>query len=269
MENLRSSNTNDDSRRSGLSRGLDVLELLAGHREAMGLGAIARQLDMSKSGTHGVLSILVRRGFAERLPGGVYRLGIKAWHVGNGVPNADLARSAMPMMERLVRDIGEGAILGVLAGFEVIYLSLVESAQAVRVHAQVNDRIPGHCTSTGLALLAFQTPDYVDAVMPAKLVQTTSATIADPDALRRELKRVRARGYSINLGGWRLDVGGIAVPVLDADGIAVAGLCVAAPRYRMTKAWFARVVPAAQREAEEIARSYCNRPPSRGAAAAS
>jgi DNA-binding IclR family transcriptional regulator len=268
MANPRSSNTNDD-RRSGLSRGLDILELLAGRKEGVGLGDIAKQLDMSKSGAHGVLSTLVRRGFAERLPGGVYRLGIKAWHVGNGVPNADLARAATPLMERLVRDIGEGAILGVLTGFDVVYLSLVESSQAVRVHAQVNDRIPAHCTSTGLALLAFQPQGYVDTVMPARLGQTTPATIADPDGLRRELKRVRARGYAINLGGWRLDVGGIAVPVLNEGGIAVAGLCIAAPRYRMTKAWFARVVPAARQVAQAISRGYCYRAPAHGAAAAS
>jgi DNA-binding IclR family transcriptional regulator len=268
MQNSRSSNKNE-SDRSGLSRGLDVLELLSGRRDGLGLGVIARELEMSKSGTHGVLATLTRHGFVERLPGGIYRLGMQAWHVGNGVPSADLARVATPLMEQLVRNVGEGAILGVLAGFDVIYLRLVEGSQAVRVHAQVNDRIPANCTSTGLALLAFQAPGYLDAVMPSKLTQVTPATIADGEGLRRELKRVQARGYAINLGGWRADVGGIAAPVLNDDGIAFAGLCVAAPRYRMNKAWFARVVPAALRAAHAIAREYGHRTPARRGIAAS
>ena len=113
MVNRHSSNTNDQTR-SGLSRGLDVLEHLAGNREGLSLGEITRRLDMSKSGTHGVLSILAKRGFVERLPGGIYRLGLKAWHVGNGMPEAEVSRLAEPIMERLVQETGEGAILGVL-----------------------------------------------------------------------------------------------------------------------------------------------------------
>ncbi len=251
MTNRRSSNTNDEAR-SGLSRGLDVLEHLAGQRDGLALGDLARRLSMSKSGTHGVLSILVRRGFVDRLPGGVYRLGLKAWQVGNDMREAELTRIAQPIMERLVQETGEGAILGVLTGFDVVYLTRVEGALTVRVHAQVNDRIPANCTSTGLVLLAFQTPAYLDAHLPSALAATSDETITDIEALRRELKRTRARGYAINRGGWRIDVGGIAAPVFDAGGAIIAGLCVAAPSYRMTKDWFGRVVPVTLRAAETI-----------------
>lgn len=258
MVNKRSANKNIELR-SGLGRGLDVLEHLAGQRDGLGLGEIARRTAMSKSGTHGVLVTLVKRGFVEHLPGGVYRLGLKAWHVGNGMREADLARVAQPILERLVQETGEGAILGVLTGFDVVYLTRVEGAQTVRVHAQVSDRIPANCTSTGLTLLAFQTPAYLDAHLPAKLASTSDETITDPEALRRELKRTRARGYAINRGGWRMDVGGIAAPVFDLNGAVIAGLCIAAPSYRMTKAWFARIVPSTLRAAETIGRQFGQR----------
>jgi DNA-binding IclR family transcriptional regulator len=61
-------------------------------------------------------------------------------------------------MDRLASASNDGVILGVLSGFEVAYVHLVGSPQAVRVHAEVGQRIPAHCTSTGLALLA-QDPD--------------------------------------------------------------------------------------------------------------
>lgn len=268
MTNISSSNTNDEAR-SGLSRGLDVLEQLAGERDGLGLGELARRLAMSKSGTHGVLSILTKRGFVEHLPGGIYRLGLKAWHVGNGMPEADLTRVAQPILERLVQDIGEGAILGVLTGFDVVYLIRVEGAQTVRVHAQVSDRIPANCTSTGLALLAFQAASYLDTHLPGALSPMTETTITDPEALRRELKRTRARGYAINRGGWRRDVGGIAAPVLIGDGTAIAGLCVAAPSYRMNKAWLGRIAPATLEAAGAIARAFGARAPARHGAIAS
>ena len=258
---MRSSNTNDVSNgnaaaRSGLSRGLDVLEHLAGLRQGLSLGELARRLAMSKSGTHGVLSTLVRRGFVERMPGGVYRLGLKLWHVGNGMMEADLARVAQPHLERLVAATGEGAILGVLTGFDVIYVSRIEGAETVRVHAQVSDRIPANCTSTGLVLLAFRPDGYLDDNLPETLAALTGETIVDPAELRRELKRTRARGHAVNRGGWRIDVGGIAAPVLDGEGNAIAGLCVAAPSYRITRSWFAQVVPATLRAADGIARAF-------------
>ena len=268
MPNIRSSNANGDSR-SGLSRGLDVLEHLTGRRDGLSLSELARRLEMSRSGTHGVLSTLVRRGFVERLPAGIYRLGPRAWHIGNGMPEADLARVAQPIMERLVKETAEGAILGVLVGFDVVYLTRVEGAQTVRVHAEIIDRIPAHCTSTGLALLAFQRRDYLDTHLPETLAVMTESTITDPEALRRELKRTRARGYAVNRGGWRRDVGGIAAPVLDGDGIAIAALCVAAPSYRMTKSWFVRIVPATLQAAEAIARQFHMRGPARTGAIAS
>jgi DNA-binding IclR family transcriptional regulator len=237
---------------SGLSRGLQILELLAHEGRALPLGEIAQRLGVSKSGAHSLLKTLVHRGFVARDDGGIYRLGAKAWEIGSAAQGAALVRVAAPIMEDLVARVNEGAILGVLAGFEGVYLHLVECAQAVRVHAQVEARIPAHCTSTGLALLAFQPPGYLEAVLPRSLPAVTPQTITDPAELRRELKRVRTRGYAINMGGWREDVGGIAVPLLGADGVAIAGLCVAAPRYRMNKDWFRRIVPATARAARAI-----------------
>ena len=48
--------------RSGLDSGIDVLEALAAAKSDMTLTNIATALQMSKSGTHNVLSTLVRRG---------------------------------------------------------------------------------------------------------------------------------------------------------------------------------------------------------------
>ena len=71
----------------------------------------------------------------------------------------------------------------------------------------------------------------------------SSETITTRDELLRELERTRTRGFAINRGGWRIDVGGAAVCVRDANGAAVAALCVAVPLYRMTKRWVARIQP--------------------------
>ena len=71
---------------SSLVRGMAALEILGNAGKPLALAEIARRLKTSKSGTHGLLSALVKCGYATRMPGGVYGLGLKAWELGRSVP---------------------------------------------------------------------------------------------------------------------------------------------------------------------------------------
>ncbi|HVO87255.1 MAG TPA: IclR family transcriptional regulator [Casimicrobiaceae bacterium] len=229
---------------TSLTRGLRVIEVLA-QGAPLGVTEIAQRTGSSKSGIHALLSALVRAGFADHAPGGAYRLGLKAWEIGRSVPAARLIEAAGPVMSELVARVHEGAVLGVLDGFEVVYVDRVESEQAVRVHAAVGDRIPAHCTSTGLALLADLDDAQVDHLLPRKLPAITPDTFVDRRTLFAELARIRTRGYAINRGGWRIDVGGIAasIPIGTPRAGVAAGLCIALPLYRMTRPWITRTAP--------------------------
>lgn len=237
---------------TSLSRALDVIELLAEERRPLGLGEIAKTLAMSKSSVHDVLRTLAARGFVERAAGGIYQLGLKTWEVGAAASVTPLVQAAASSMERLAARLNENVVLSVLSGFESVNIHMVEGAQAVRIYAPVGARYPAHQASTGLVLLAFQPEDYLETVLPPRLLPTSTLTITDLDELRCELTRIRARGHAVNMGGWRIDVGGVAAPVLNAGGVAIAGLGVAAPRYRTTRSWLRRVIPAVVTAAAEI-----------------
>ena len=89
-------------------------------------------------------------------------------------------------------------------------------------------------------------------------------TITDPGRLRTELMRIRARGYALNVGGWQVDVAGIATPVLNAEETAIAALCVAAPRYRTTRAWMRNTIPILVKGAQDITLAITGRVQSGG-----
>lgn len=220
-----------------LAKALDVVELLATHRRAMPLAEISRRLKMSKPTLHEILLTLAMRGFVERREGGMYQLGLRAWEVGSAASVEPLIAASAAVMQKIAADINEDTALSILSGFEIVNVHLVTCGQAVRVYAQIGTRIPAHHAAAGLLLLAHQSDDYIDAVMPAKLEAATPQTITDPDRLRQEFKRIRARGYAVNNGGWQIDVAGAAAPVFNADGAAIAALCVAAPRYRTNREW--------------------------------
>ena len=249
---------------SSLARGLDLMAMLAQERRPLGLGEIARKLEISKSSTHELLSTLTERGFVQRRDGGIYELGLKAWEVGSTASISLLISAAAPVMERIAARINEDVVLGVLSGFESINVHIVDSGQAVRVYAPVGTRFPAHHASTGLLLLAFQPEGYLETVLPPTLSAASPLTITDPGRLRTELTRIRARGYALNVGGWQIDVAGIATPVLNVEETAIAALCVAAPRYRTTRAWTRNTIPILVKGAQDITQSISGRVKSGG-----
>jgi len=250
MRNVRSAKENKS--RSSLNSGLDVLECIVMHRRPMKLTEIANALDISKSNVHQLLSVLTRRGLIERLPDQAYRIGIKAWEIGSRAQPLEIGRIGAPHLAQLVRDVSEGADIGMLDGTQTVCIQLIECPQPVRVHARVGDRNLAHTTSTGLVLLAALGDDEVIARLPAKLEKKAPGTIDDRDTLLKELRRIRMRGYAIYRGGWRSDVTGVAVPIHGPEGKAVAGVCVPAPSYRVTRAWLDRIVPALRATAGRI-----------------
>ena len=238
---------------AALAHGLDVIEFLAGERKPVPLGAVAAAIGMSKAGIHRILTTLCARGFVVRAEGGIYSLGYKAWEIGWAVPGVQMVPRAVPVMQRMADTIGDGAILGALdSGFEVVYLHVIESQQAVRVYIDVGSRLPANVTATGLACLAWLPPERLQAILPKKLPQWTPETITDHNGLLRELEAIRARGYAQTMGTFNADIGGVAAPIFAADGSVIAALCVSSPRYRIDATWNKRVPKAVMAAAKEI-----------------
>jgi len=220
----------------------------------MTLTEIATTLGISKSNVHQLLATLSRRRLVERLHGHAYRIGLKAWEIGSRAQPLEIGRIGAPHLAQLVREVSEGADIGMLDGPQVVCIQLIECPQAVRVHARVGDRNPAYSTSTGLALLSELSEDEVCARLPEKFEKVAPDTIGDREALLKELRRIRMRGYALYHGGWRKEVTGVAVPMRGPDGRAVAGLCIPAPTYRVTPDWLAEKIPALKAAAERIER---------------
>jgi DNA-binding IclR family transcriptional regulator len=246
--------TKPNRTRSGLNSGLDVLECIASARRPLSLTDVAMRVGMSKSSIHQLLATLQERRYVRRLPDQRYCIGIRAWEVGCVADTLGLARTAAPHMAQLVRETSDGVSLGVRDGRETVCIQLAESPRAVRVHANVGDRTPVHSASSGIVLLAALDDDAVRQLLPRKLETFTDATPRSVDAVLGQLSDVRTRGYAFCRGAWRTEVSGVSVPVRGADGSVIAALCVAAPSFRTTREWLARVLPALRSTAQCIER---------------
>lgn len=240
---------------ASLHHALDVLEALAAERRGAALADLARKLSISKSGLYRILSTLSARGYAAKTEERSYRLGVRLWELGCRVRDVELVEIAAPFMQALTRASDETCQLGILVGFDVVYVHRVEAGRAVRVHTEIGSRIQAHCTSTGMALLASLPAERLAEVLPKTLKGMNRYTITDRAKLLAELARVRRRGYAIGRGYWREDVCGVATAIFDAGGGLVAALNVAAPRNRFTRERMLALAELTCRTAEQISAS--------------
>lgn len=228
-----------------LVKGLMVLEALIQKGGASGVSDLAAVLGLAKSNTHRLLKTLVDTGFV-RSSDGRYEASLKVWELGTHViKNYDICDLARPAMTRLVRETAEGVRLMVLdpKSLEVVYLDKIESPQVVRTFSEVGARAPAHCTSSGKVLLAYQ-DERVIRRASRKLKPYTQWTITNPNTFIRELKRVRADGYAINIRERSQQVSGVAAPIFDGSGNVIAAFSIAAPADRLSGSAIKNVIAA-------------------------
>jgi IclR family KDG regulon transcriptional repressor len=131
----------------------------------------------------------------------------------------------------------------VLDGHEIMYVYNLESTQAIRMRSDVGVRKPAYCTAEGQAILAFQAPEVVDAVISAGLAVRTPQTVTDADKLKRVLETVRQRGYAIEFEESELGMRCIAAPLRNDAGEVVAAIGLGGPASRLSKKALATFVP--------------------------
>ncbi len=236
-----------------LLKGLRVLELLATSDRPLGVTEVAQHMDLLKSNAHRVLQTLVAAGYAAPVPEtGRYRPTLKLWSLGSAVAvSTDLRAIAAPLLGRLRDVTGETAFLALLDGTDVTFVEIQPSARALRVHTAVGARMPAYCTSPGKVLLAFEEP-IRDASELLPLQHFTQTTVADVEALRSELKKIRRQGYAVNSGEYREEVSGVAVPVFDAYGKAIASTGISGPSERFRPAAIKEWLPAVLKAGTDI-----------------
>lgn len=215
-------------------KGLRVLEALAKSDHPRGVADLARELDMTKSNVHRLLSTLVSQSFVQRnATNGTYEAGIKLWELGSQVAGRlDVRKIAAPHLSELKARTGETAHLSILDGHHMVYIDRVETDQYVRTYGRIGARAPAHCTGTGKVMLAHATSDIVAAALK-DLERYTARTITSIAAMKTELNRVREQGYAVTKEEWRSGVWSVAAPIFGPTGVVVAGIGISGPADRI------------------------------------
>jgi|GEM_PF-81874 len=237
------------------SKALSLLDLFSQSTPKIGLSELARRSGFNKATAHRLMSDLAAHGFVEQTgPAREYRLGPAVLRL------AQLREAAVPMREvvgpmlaELAAETGETAHVSLVQGGELVLFDFAYS-QAHGTLVTMGDApvLALHATSSGLAVLAFCEPAFVDRTLGGKLGAFTAKTRTDPEVIRAALEPVRREGVAESEGGFETDVHSHAMPLFDVHQHCIGAIAVAAPAARMDDALRATIRAALRRQAPRL-----------------
>lgn len=196
---------------------------------------VALQLDLSRQAVSRLLRQLEELGLILRLPDDYYSLGPRANKLAIDIIRAShISAAARAILQDVVAQVGETCNIGMLDGYELVYIDRVECNWPLRVQLRPGSRVPAHCTAMGKLLLAHlpsRRRERLLSVMPLR--RFTDYTITDPRALSEHFRLIREQGYSINNQEDSLGLIALAVPVRNSENNIFAGLAIHGPEVRM------------------------------------
>ena len=219
--------TNGEASRSSL-RALEIFEAFRDARRPLSLSEAARMTDMPVSTCHGVFRALEQRGYLYFGTGRDAYPTRKLWDLAQEINAHDpVAQRLESSLAQLRDDVDETVILGVRHGETVLYLLVLESAQAIRYSSRAGEHKPLHSSAIGKVMLGAMAPaDLEGWLRTTSLRKVTDRTISSVSRLKADIAESKARGWYATHGENVSDVVAVAAPLHVGNstfGVAIAG----------------------------------------------
>lgn len=247
-----------------LARGLAVIRAFNASRPRQSLSDVARATGMTRASARRFLLTLETEGYV-RARDGMFELTPRVLELGFSYLSAQsLPEVAQPHLEALSHATGESSSASVLDGFDIVYVARVPTRRIMSVGITIGTRFPAFATSMGRVLLASLDPAGRDTYFEGFLAtRFTSRTVVDEVALRAELDRVAAQGWSLVDGELEPGLRALAVPVRRGGTVVAAINLAMSPGDEDAGIHAQRLLPAMHEAAAAITRDL-DRLPSAG-----
>jgi DNA-binding IclR family transcriptional regulator len=216
-----------ESPSTGVNRALAILDNVSSRQGGLTNSEISRKLKIPKSSASYILRALEDGGYLRRdADSGKYKIGLKLLSLRHSaLAELDVREIALPVMRQLVESSSRTAHLAILDRGEAVYIERVEAPGFIKMDTWIGRRMVLHSTGVGKALLAFQLPESIEALIGKRpLNKHTARTITLIPKLLKELERTRELGYAIDDEENSLGVCCAAAPIFDANGRVEASL---------------------------------------------
>lgn len=244
-----------NNRVQSVIKAMKIFEEIVYNGAPISLSHLSERVEMNISTVHRLVNTLLDLGYVEQNKDGFYCLGLFAYEMADIINQEfDLRKLVHPYLQDIVDQCNETCNLVVLEDNQVVYLDQVESTNMVRMFAGVGSRGPAYCTGSGKMLLAYLDDDELKEYLKNTTLKAyTENTFSDPQQLGQELKKIKKRGYSLDLEEREKGVRCVAAPIQGRDERVLGAISVSGPSARITMDFLNnKLIPLVTGKAEQI-----------------
>ncbi|CAM2195769.1 IclR family transcriptional regulator [Paraburkholderia sp. A1RI_3L] len=247
----------DEAKSAGvLQRAFAVIRAL-GESQAEGsrVTTLAKAVGLTQATVHRLLQGLIAEGVVEQDESTKrYRLSVDFFALAAQASNPSGMRTlCRPALLRLCASLGDTIFLLVRSSFDAVCLDMCEGPFPIRSFTgDIGGRVALGVGQGSLAILAFQPEAEREEIIRFNVPRLRAYGVLDEVYLRTEIERVRKLGYAGRNTGVLEGMAGVAVPIFDRNGCAVAALSVGTLAARLTDDRLPTVVELLKRQAEQI-----------------
>jgi IclR family acetate operon transcriptional repressor len=237
-----------------LDRALRILAIVA-EADGLSLSEVAERSGLAASTAYRMLTTLAGRRMVEfDEQGQLWSVGVEAYRIGSAfLRSRKLVDRARLVMQSLMEKTGETANLGVAEDDCVVFVSQVETHQAIRAFFRPGTRSPFHASGIGKAILAHLGAARVEAIVAhTGLESFTDRTLSRGKELAADLAVVRRRGWSVDDEERYPGMRCVAAAIFNEFAEPVGGLSISGPTVRVTPERLDALGPQVREAAEEV-----------------
>ncbi|GAA4335319.1 IclR family transcriptional regulator [Pigmentiphaga soli] len=214
-----------DAYLQSLEKGLAVLNAFTVDTPELSIADIAERTGQDRASARRAVLTLTHLGYT-RQAGKKFSLTPRVltfgYHYLGALP---FWAAAYPVLEALSDELNETVSIGVLDATEVVFVLRVPAKRFLTFDSSIGSRVPAHLHSIGHLLLAALPDDDLDAYLDqVELSPVTPFSITGKAELREQILAARRQGWSLTSRQYEENYCGIAVPLADGAGRAIAAL---------------------------------------------
>jgi DNA-binding IclR family transcriptional regulator len=207
-----------------LEKGLDILEMLCRSEQPLSQKEIALKLGRSVGEIYRMLTCLVDRNYVTQVDDSSYTVTTKLFELSHvNPPTHRLLFEAMPIMQRLAKDLDQSCHLTVYSQGKQVVLAKVDTPSGMGFSVRAGSELDVIISASGRVLLAFQDEETRKLRIEESLQRRPDQ--ADPQ-IGAILDTIRTTGFesipSVQVRG----LYAVSFPILDTQRTAIAALTV-------------------------------------------
>lgn len=211
-----------------LERALRIVNAFGTSRPALSLVQLSETLGLPRATVLRLCSTLIKFGFLRQDPlSKQYSLGIRVLELASSVSDSfTLKKIASSYLGMMQTRLGKTTFLGVLDNDEVLYIDKRDDPRnPISFTSNIGTRRPPYWGMMGSVLMAYLPDSEIKRILQKNpLTAATRKSITRKDEFIKWLDQIRSQGFVVDVEMALDGITGVAAPIFDHQGKAVAGI---------------------------------------------